>query len=113
VTAARLFVRDALSGQAPETAESAELLTSELATNCVQHARTGFELDVCAQGEVRIEVRDSGQGTPRLRSPALHDPSGRGLQIVAALSGSWGVIPSPHGKSVWFTLPAGTRERAR
>jgi anti-sigma regulatory factor (Ser/Thr protein kinase) len=113
VTAARLFVRDALSEQPSDTAESAELLTSELATNCVQHAGTAFELEVRADDEIRIEVRDRGDGTPRVRSPALRDPSGRGLQIVAALAADWGVVPGDRGKTVWFTLPARAPDRAR
>jgi anti-sigma regulatory factor (Ser/Thr protein kinase) len=113
VTAARRFVREALSDQELDTVESAELLTSELVTNCVQHARSGFELEVAAHGEVRIEVRDSGEGRPRMRSPALRDPSGRGLQIVAALAGAWGVRPTGQGKAVWFTLPARAPDRVR
>ena len=105
VTAARGFVRDVLRGQSPEVLEAAELMTSEVATNCVRHAHTDFELAIHSKGQVRIEVRDTGQGRPRLLSPASREPSGRGLLIVDALSDSWGVIPTENGKTVWFTVP--------
>jgi anti-sigma regulatory factor (Ser/Thr protein kinase) len=106
VPAARRFVRDALRGQAREILDAAELMTSELATNCVRHAQTGFELAIDdAQRPIRVEVRDVGQGRPMLQSPSPTDRTGRGLVIVEAMSDAWGVEPSSRGKTVWFTLP--------
>ncbi|HEY7836654.1 MAG TPA: ATP-binding protein [Solirubrobacteraceae bacterium] len=113
VTAARRFVREALSGEGAELIDAAELMTSELTSNCVRHAGTAFEVSVrtrAAGDEIRIEVRDSGGGQPRPLSPGPDEPSGRGLMIVEALSESWGVEPGGDGKIVWFTLarsPAG------
>jgi anti-sigma regulatory factor (Ser/Thr protein kinase) len=102
---ARRFVRDLLSGQPRETVEAAELMTSELATNSVRHARSDFELVVhLSRDEVRVEVSDHGQGQPVPRSPMALDQSGRGLQIVQALAEDWGISPSPNGKLVWFIL---------
>lgn len=109
VPAARRFVRDVLSDQSPEIREAAELMTSELATNCVRHAHTDFELSIQAQGQIRIEVCDTGDGRPRVLTPAPHDRSGRGLRIVEAMSSTWGISPSEHGKTVWFTLPQQAR----
>jgi len=111
VTAARRFVRDALEGHAPETVEAAELMASELATNCVRHAGTDFELAIHAKDQVRIEVRDTGRGRPKVLSPAPREPSGRGLRIVAAMADSWGVTPGSNGKAVWFTLAQPERGR--
>jgi anti-sigma regulatory factor (Ser/Thr protein kinase) len=105
VPAVRRFVRDALREQSREVVDAAELMACELATNCVRHARTDFELAIRSDGQIRVEVRDKGQGRPRLRSPTPREPSGRGLRIVEAMSSTWGVIPSPSGKTVWFTLP--------
>ena len=105
VPAARRFVRDVLSDQSLETKEAAELMTSELATNCVRHAHTDFELAIHSRGQIRIEVRDTGNGRPRVLSPTPQERSGRGLRIVEALSDAWGIVPSPKGKTVWFTLP--------
>jgi anti-sigma regulatory factor (Ser/Thr protein kinase) len=105
VTAARRFVRQELGDQASEVVDAAELMACELATNCVRHAHTGFELAIDTHDPIRVEVRDSGGGRPRLRSPTPQEPSGRGLRIVEALSAQWGITPSPPGKTVWFTLP--------
>lgn len=104
VTAVRTFVRDALDAQPPRLAEAAELMASELATNCVRHAKTDFELTVEVEGEIRVEVRDVSRGRPTMRSPEAADPTGRGLRIVQALSDAWGVTPSSKGKVVWFAL---------
>jgi anti-sigma regulatory factor (Ser/Thr protein kinase) len=105
VVAARRFVREALAEHPLETVEAAELLASELATNCVRHAHTDFVLAVRSAREVRIEVRDSGGGQPRVLSPSPRELTGRGLRIVAAISQAWGVTETDHGKAVWFTLP--------
>ena len=104
VPAVRTFVRGSLQAQPPRLAEAAELMASELATNCVRHAKTDFELTVEVEGEIRVEVRDVNHGRPTVRSPELGDPSGRGLRIVQALSDAWGVTPSSEGKIVWFAL---------
>jgi anti-sigma regulatory factor (Ser/Thr protein kinase) len=106
VPAARRFVRDVLRDQAREVLDAAELMTSELATNCVQHAQTCFELAIDdAQRGIRVEVRDVGRGRPTRQSPAPTDRTGRGLLIVEAMSETWGIEPSSKGKTVWFTLP--------
>jgi anti-sigma regulatory factor (Ser/Thr protein kinase) len=104
VSAARRFVREVLRDQPPETVDAAELMTSELASNCVRHAHTDFELAVSSRGPIRVEVRDTGDGRPRLRSPTPQEPTGRGLLIVEAMSDTWGIVPSAAGKTVWFTL---------
>jgi serine/threonine-protein kinase RsbW len=93
VSAARELVRTTL-----------ELMTSELVSNCVRHAQTDFEVRICAREEVRIEVRDSGEGSPRVLSPTPREPTGRGLRIVDAMSQRWGVNSEPSGKVVWFTI---------
>jgi anti-sigma regulatory factor (Ser/Thr protein kinase) len=109
VAGARRFIRDLLSDQPRETVEAAELMTSELATNSVLHADSDFELAILlSREEIRVEVSDHGQGQPVLRSPTPQEQSGRGLQIVQALSEDWGIRPSPGGKLVWFTLPLRT-----
>jgi anti-sigma regulatory factor (Ser/Thr protein kinase) len=105
VAGARHFVRDILSDQPRETVEAAELMTSELATNSVRHARSDFELAVQrSRDEIRVEVSDHGRGQPVPRAPSPRERSGRGLQIVEGLAEDWGVTPSPDGKLVWFTL---------
>jgi anti-sigma regulatory factor (Ser/Thr protein kinase) len=105
VAAARHFVRDLLRDQPDGIVEAVELMTSELATNSVRHAHSDFELVVDDSRErVRVEVSDTGDGQPMLRSPTISERSGRGLRIVQALSDAWGSVPSTNGKMVWFTL---------
>jgi anti-sigma regulatory factor (Ser/Thr protein kinase) len=99
-------VREVLHDQSREILESVELMATELATNCVQHARTPFELKITdGRGQIRIEVRDTGPGRPVPRSPTPEERTGRGLRIVEAMSDSWGIDPCSRGKTVWFTVP--------
>jgi anti-sigma regulatory factor (Ser/Thr protein kinase) len=106
VPAARQFVRDTLSDHSRNVVEAVELMATELATNCVQHAQTAFELTIHdGRGQVRIEVRDTSTGRPVPQSPTPRERRGRGLRIVEAMSDSWGVESAPRGKTVWFTVP--------
>lgn len=105
---ARRFVLDALRGEVPEeVAETAVLLTSELVTNVIVHARTPMRLDLAVEHDsVRVAVVDDAPRTPALRR--AHDArlTGRGMNLVEALATQWGVDPTPPGKKVWFELPA-------
>jgi anti-sigma regulatory factor (Ser/Thr protein kinase) len=105
VAAARHFVRDLLRDQPDGIVEAVELMTSELATNSVRHAHSDFELVIDdSREQIRVEISDTGDGQPMLRSPTIRERSGRGLRIVQALSDAWGSVPSTNGKMVWFTL---------
>ena len=87
--------------------EVVALLTSELVTNAVVHARTAFTVRATFDApELRVEVRDGG---PEHMEPPTDDPyaeGGRGLLLVAALADRWGVTGRPDGKTVWFVLHA-------
>jgi anti-sigma regulatory factor (Ser/Thr protein kinase) len=108
VAAARRFAKQALRGITSDVLESVELMVSELATNCVRHTNTAFDLTIArVQNRIRVEVTDRAGGTPTMRSPGPEDPHGRGLQIVNLLSDAWGVERrATTGKTVWFTLVA-------
>lgn len=104
---ARRFVSGALrSWRMPEVADGAlELLTSELTTNAVRHARSAFTVVVRYDGErVRVEVYDSSPEVPRPRTPSDEDTGGRGLILVEALAEAWGMAPTLEGKQVWFEV---------
>ena len=90
-------------------------MVSELATNCIRHARTAFELTIDdSRGLIRVELSDSGSGRPVRRSPEITDPTGRGLLIVEAMSDDWGAATGSGGTIVWFTLrPAATWSEPR
>ena len=106
VPAARRFATSVLRGASAETLEAVELMVSELATNCIRHTDSGFDLTIIRHGIViRVEATDHAGGTPTMRSPKPTDPSGRGLKIVDMLSAGWGVLTGESkGKTVWFTI---------
>jgi anti-sigma regulatory factor (Ser/Thr protein kinase) len=105
VRGARGFVVDALADTGVNT-ELVRLLTSELATNAVEHARTDFRVRVRGDPRfVRVEVVN---GEPELLL-AMQEPSvagGRGLQLVKSLSADCGVESTRTEKVVWFAVPA-------
>jgi anti-sigma regulatory factor (Ser/Thr protein kinase) len=115
VTAARRFATGVLRQLSPEVTATVELLVSELATNCIRHTDSAFDLTIIQAGrEIRVEATDyDDAGKPTMRSPKPADPSGRGLRIVDALAAAWGVEHrSAHGKTVWFTVVASAPYRA-
>lgn len=75
-------------------AETAALLTSELATNVVLHAHTPFAIVLTRTlGGARVDVLDKSDATPVLRAHDIAAPTGRGLAIVASMSSQWGATP--------------------
>jgi anti-sigma regulatory factor (Ser/Thr protein kinase) len=113
VTAARRFATGVLRDVSPEVTATVELLVSELATNCIRHTDSAFDLTIIQSGpEIRVEATDYDAGKPTMRSPEPTEPSGRGLRIVDALATAWGVEHrSAQGKTVWFTVLAPAIER--
>ncbi|HUA47215.1 MAG TPA: ATP-binding protein [Solirubrobacteraceae bacterium] len=106
VPEARRFATSVLRGTSADTLEAVELMVSELATNCIRHTNSGFDLTITRTGDdIRVEASDHAGGTPTMRSPKPTDASGRGLKIIDMLSSEWGVRPhGSAGKTVWFTI---------
>ena len=105
VAAARSFVAVALQHCGGEAVALAQLLTSELATNAILHARSRFDVAASeAGGVIHITVTDGS--TLRLQPAAtqLSEMHGRGLYLLRELSERWGVIHTQRGKTVWFDL---------
>jgi anti-sigma regulatory factor (Ser/Thr protein kinase) len=106
--AARRFVRAALESVEtdPVVIETAELLTDELVTNAIVHARCKSYLFVrAAKGVVRVEVTDPDDRLPSMATLDTDALGGRGLVIVNGLASAWGVEKNPDGgKTVWFEL---------
>jgi anti-sigma regulatory factor (Ser/Thr protein kinase) len=100
---ADLLARWGVSGVA---AEPTALVVTELLSNAAEHGLAPVRLTVGLDGPlVRVEVRDSAAGPPRLQP---HDPlrvRGRGLQLVDALATRWGWTGDPPGKVVWAEVP--------
>ncbi|MGA4841984.1 SpoIIE family protein phosphatase [Streptomyces sp. G45] len=130
--AARRFVRAALTdwaelgvlaaGRGERFADDAALLVSELVTNAVVHAGTAVDVlcrldDPYWPADARpgecldalvLEVSDHHparalRGEPRPPQPGTPE-YGRGLQLVAALSESWGITYRKGTKTVWARL---------
>jgi anti-sigma regulatory factor (Ser/Thr protein kinase) len=117
---ARQFVRELLTcwGLA-YLSDDAELIIAELVGNAVRHGlhtapqlrSAGIEpsaLRLCLLrrvGEVMLAVTDPSDEAPTPQAPSFTGESGRGLQIVGALSYVWGWSPiEGHGKAVWAVL---------
>jgi anti-sigma regulatory factor (Ser/Thr protein kinase) len=103
---ARAFVAAALTAwDLDDLTEVAMLLTSELTTNAVRHARTLFRVAVERRpSELLVEVTDDSHDGPQRRPPSLDTDGGRGLILVDALATSWGCRETAGGKVVWFAL---------
>src|SRR5687767_7388577 len=105
---ARAFAFDALDtwGVESECIETVRLLLSELVSNAIIHGGPGSDVEVrllLRENVVRVEVDDGSSGFRRRRSiRGALDDSGRGLELVAALSKRWGVESRPNDhKVVW------------
>ena len=124
---ARQFVRELLTcWDLGYLSDDAELIIAELVVNAVRHGlRTAPQavaagapgapgvagasaLRLCLLrrvGEVMLAVTDPSNEAPTPRAPGWTGESGRGLQIVGALSYVWGWSPMEgRGKAVWAVL---------
>ena len=104
VAAARHFVREALSELPDDRCFGVTLFVSELATNALLHAATGFEVSVHHDGAVRVAVVDGDPTPPVRREATPNDTSGRGLHLIDQLCTRWGVDRLDGGKAVWCEL---------
>ena len=112
VPVARLRVRAALAFHGlGEYADDAEIITSELVTNAVQHVcdngteTIGVTLThAWSPAAVTIAVSDSSPQGPVRRDTPAGSEHGRGLQIVAALSAHWGWRQQDGGKAIFAVL---------
>jgi hypothetical protein len=89
----------------------ATLVVSELVTHAMLYADSDLLVTVARCGsQVRISVRDANRTNTQLMGVESARISHRGLLLVAAVSESWGVLPtSDGGKVVWAVLAANPR----
>lgn len=126
VRRARRLVSEVLTdGKRTSHLDTALLLVSELVGNAVRYGAEPITLDLAQDGEALIiGVTDGSTTMPAL--PAIdsgrergettcngdlrddlsdsESVGGRGLQLVATLSDSWGVQKREQDKRVWFVL---------
>jgi hypothetical protein len=124
---ARQFVRELLMcWDLGYLSDDAELIIAELVVNAVRHGLRAAPQAVASGaagapglagasalrlcllrrvGEVMLAVTDPSNEAPTPRAPGWTGESGRGLQIVGALSYVWGWSPiEGRGKAVWAVL---------
>ena len=102
---ARRFVRSTATVLDDDRLDDLLILTSEIVTNAVLHARTPLELGVTVTDDaVLVCVADGADGTPAHQDQSYGRESGRGIMLVRELADDWGVLPhdTRQGKAVWF-----------
>jgi PAS domain S-box-containing protein len=105
VARARELARDQLlEWGLDDLVDTTELLVSELVTNALRHGYGDIRLRLLLDRTLVCEVWDSALLQPRRRRARDTDEGGRGLQLVAMLSQSWGSRRTHGGKTVWFEL---------
>lgn len=113
--AARALVRSLLAeADLAELTNEALLLTTELSTNAVEHARTDLDLEVVAdRGGLTVTVSDFARGPVEELTIGVRNEGsdiadiaerGRGLLLVDHFASRWGTTYLPAGKGVWFRL---------
>ncbi|SCL58367.1 Serine phosphatase RsbU, regulator of sigma subunit [Micromonospora citrea] len=113
--AARALVRSVLTeAHLDELVNEALLLTTELSTNAVEHARTELDVEVVADPVgLTVTVSDFAAGpvdelTVGVRNDTTNidevSERGRGLLLVDHFASRWGTTYLPTGKGVWFRL---------
>ena len=112
IASARRFITECAEQIGLARMPDVQLMVSELATNAVLHTGSRFDVTVERLSDdttVRIEVRDFGNGTPRLINRGVQAERGRGLQIVDLLAETWGVVTRSGGigKSTWLIVSTG------
>ncbi|MFU8851007.1 SpoIIE family protein phosphatase [Micromonospora sp. SL1-18] len=113
--AARALVRSVL-GEADldELLDEALLLTTELTTNAVEHARTELDIEVEADvAGLTVTVTDFAAGPVEDLLVGVRNVTsditevaerGRGLLLVDHFASRWGTTYLPTGKGIWFRL---------
>ncbi len=94
-----------------DTRDTLVLLTTELVTNAIIHARTALRVGVIVSANyIVVTVHDLDLGRSEM-NPELRD-GGRGLMVVEALADAWAIRRDKGGgKTAWFRLhfPSGLR----
>jgi hypothetical protein len=116
VRAARDFATDTLRWwDSAERSHDLAIVVSELVTNALRHALPAYgdarpgrpiRLGLLQGGPwVLCAVGDPSRAVPVPRTPGCLAETGRGLQMICALSDRWGcTTPSDTGKVVWATF---------
>ena len=90
----------------PVDVGTVESATSEVVTNALVYGASDVAVTVHLDDDtVRVEAADDSPRLPVARHVAPDTTSGRGLEIVEAVTERWGVDEIPDdGRVVWFTV---------
>ena len=113
-SAARSMTRQLL-GEGHPSAETVQLVVSELVANAIVHSKSGapggtVTVALCpGPGGILVQVRDDGgPSEPHLSGVATEGGNGAehgyGLLLVDALADRWGTISSPDGRITWCRI---------
>jgi anti-sigma regulatory factor (Ser/Thr protein kinase) len=111
VRVARGLVRDCLiEHHLPALVDDIRLVTSEFATNAINHAKTPFTVGLeRVDDDVRLTVSDRSQLRPVVGTAASWETRGRGLRLVDSYTRQWGVRQDDvNAKSVWAVFDVAT-----
>lgn len=88
-------------------ADDVRVVLSELVTNALTYSLDVFRLAlILGEDRILVEVWDSADGSPQVRSADDLAVNGRGLFLVEALCKEWGVRREKEGgKTVWAAIP--------
>jgi anti-sigma regulatory factor (Ser/Thr protein kinase) len=116
----RSFLDSCQGGVSADTAETAELIISELVTNAIRFAASGPVRGLRFSGRVNasmvslslrqfcesllIEVYDTDENPPVLSGHDDDAENGRGLMLVSALSKEWSYFFPPGGGKVVYCV---------
>jgi anti-sigma regulatory factor (Ser/Thr protein kinase) len=92
-------------GYESRVVDDAALAVSELASNAVRHAASGFSLTLRVRAStLRVAVTDHQPLPDGVPAWSVSPDQLHGLGLIEAISTSWGVAPTADGKVVWARL---------
>jgi hypothetical protein len=103
---ARRFVDAALTDWGLQSLrDTVLLLTSEVVTNSILHARSNVRLVIGLDGtRVVVEVGDGSSRTPIRRRQSGDATTGRGVELLDQLASEWDVDVTATGKTLRFVV---------
>lgn len=118
--ARRAVLRTLVGRGLDQIADTTCLLTSELVTNAVQHAKQSLDVVVKIDDvRVRVEVHDDGKRTPPPLAEAPQELGSYWLLLLSDLADRWGFEHERSGGGMsWFEvevadqIPTGARSNA-